>query len=310
MPRPVDPENDRGHAVNRIDLEPEASIHPTAIVDPRAELGRNVTVGPYCLLGGGVELGDGCRLHNQVTIAGNTVVGPGCEFFPGAVIGMQPQDLKYRGEPTRLEIGRENVFREMVTVHPGTAGGGAITRIGDYNHLLVGVHIAHDCQVGSRCIMANYVQLAGHVKVEDRVTFGGESGIHHFVTIGRYAFVGGLTRVTSDIPPFMIFVAARTHGRVRFVNGVGLQRCGFTEQQIAALKDAWLRLYSRRARLSGRPMRQTAEEMLTEDGLDANVRYLCEFILRSSAHGRHGRYLESLRADDPRKSRSGSEPRT
>ena len=296
--------------MNRIELEPQVRIHPTAIVDPRAELGREVAVGPYCIVGGGVELGDGCRLHHQVTIDGNTTVGPGCEFFPSAVIGMRPQDLKYRGEPTRLEIGRNNVFREQVTVHPGTAGGGGVTRIGDHNYFLIGVHVAHDCQIGSRCIVANYVQLAGHVKVEDHVTFGGESGVHHFVTIGRHAFVGGLTRVTADVPPFMIFVAARTHGRVRFVNGVGLQRCGFTEQQIAALKDAWLRLYSRRARLSAKPIRHTAEEMLAEDGLDPNVRYLCEFILRSSAHGRHGRYLESLRSDHPRKSRSGAEPRT
>ena len=296
--------------MNRIELEPQVRIHPTAIVDPRAELGREVAVGPYCIVGGGVELGDGCRLHHQVTIDGNTTVGPGCEFFPSAVIGMRPQDLKYRGEPTRLEIGRNNVFREQVTVHPGTVGGGGVTRIGDHNYLLIGVHVAHDCQIGNHCIIANYVQLAGHVKVEDHVTFGGESGIHHFVTIGRHAFVGGLTRVTADVPPFMIFVAARTHGRVRLVNGVGLQRCGFTEQQIAALKDAWLRLYSRRARLSAKPIRQTAEEMLAEDGLDPNVRYLCEFILRSSAHGRHGRYLESLRADDPRKPRGEAEPRT
>ena len=278
-------------------------IHPTAIVDPRAELGGEVTVGPYCLVGGGVRLGDGCRLHSRVTIEGDTTVGPGCQFFPGAVIGTQPQDLKYRGEPTRLEIGRNNVFREMVTVHPGTAGGGGVTRIGDHNYCLVGVHIAHDCRVGNHCIMANYVQVAGHVKVEDHVVFGGGGGIHHFVTIGRYAMVGGLTRVTADVPPFMIFVAARTHGRVRLVNGVGLQRNGFTQQQIAALKDAWLKLYSRRARLSRQPIRQTAEEMLARDGLDPNVRYLCEFILRSSAHGRHGRYLESLRADDPRKAR-------
>ena len=296
--------------MNRIELEPQVRIHPTAIVDPRAELGREVAVGPYCIVGGGVELGDGCRLHHQVTIDGNTTVGPGCEFFPSAVIGMRPQDLKYRGEPTRLEIGRNNVFREQVTVHPGTVGGGGVTRIGDHNYLLIGVHVAHDCQIGNHCIIANYVQLAGHVKVEDHVTFGGESGIHHFVTIGRHAFVGGLTRVTADVPPFMIFVAARTHGRVRLVNGVGLQRCGFTEQQIAALKDAWLRLYSRRARLSAKPIRQTAEEMLAEDGLDPNVRYLCEFILRSSAHGRHGRYLDAGRAPAPRTPRGAAHPRT
>jgi len=289
--------------VTRIEFEPQAQIHPTAIVDPRAELGRDVLVGPYSVVGAGVELGDGCCLHNNVTVQGHTKVGGHCDFYPGAVVGLPPQDLKYRGEPTRLEIGHHNVFREMVTVHPGTAGGGGVTRIGDHNHFLVGVHVAHDCQVGNRCIFANYVQLAGHVRVEDYVNCGGHCGVHHFVTVGRHAMIGGLTRITADVPPFMIFVAARTHGRVRLVNGVGLQRCGFTETQIAALKDAWLRLYSRRARTSGKPILQTAEEMLLSDGLDPNVRYLCEFILRSSGHGRHGRYLESLRTDDPRRRR-------
>ena len=289
--------------MNRIDFEPETGIHPSAVVDPRAELGRDVVVGPYSVVGANVQLGDGCRLHHQVTIEGHTTVGPGCSFYPGAIIGLQPQDLKYRGEETRLEIGTDNVFRELVTIHPGTAGGGGVTTIGDHNHFLIGVHVAHDCRIGQHCIFANYVQLAGHVKVEDHVTFGGQSGIHHFVTIGKHAMVGGLTRVTADVPPFMIFVAARTHGRVRLVNGVGLKRCGFSEQQIANLKAAWLRLYSRKARLSARPIRQTAENMLTEDGLDANVRYLCEFIVRYAAKGRHGRYLESLRSDDPNKSR-------
>ncbi len=290
--------------MNRIDFEPEPGIHETAIIHRRAELGEDVSVGPYSVVGPSVQLGDGCCVHNQVTIEGTTIVGPNCEFFPGAVIGARPQDLKYRGEPTRVEIGTGNVFREMVTVHPGTAGGGSVTRIGDGNHFLVGVHVAHDCHVGSNCVLANHTQLAGHVKVEDYVTFGGQSGVHHFVTIGRHAMVGGLTRVPADVPPFMIYVAARTHGRVRFVNGVGLKRRGFTDEQIANIKNAWLRLYSRRARLGGRAIRQIAEEMLAEDGQDANVRYLCEFILRSAGHGRHGRYLESLRPDNPGAPRS------
>ncbi len=291
--------------MNPIETEPEATIHPTAIVDPRAELGRDVSVGPYCVVGPNVELGDGCRLHHQVTIDGHTRVGPGCEFFPGAALGLRPQDLKYRGEPTRLEIGPNNVFRELVTIHPGTAPGGSVTSIGSNNHFLVGVHVAHDCEIGSHCVLANYVQLAGHIKVEDYVVFGGQSGIHHFVTIGRHAFVGGLTRIAADVPPFMIFVAARTFGRVRFVNGVGLKRRGFTEEEIAGLKNAWFRLYSRRARLGGRAIRQNAEDILNEDGTDSNVRYLCEFILRSAAHGRNGRYLEALRSDDPNAPRPG-----
>jgi UDP-N-acetylglucosamine acyltransferase len=283
--------------VTRIDTSAAIGIHPTAVIDPGAVLGQDVEIGPFCMVGEGVELGDGCKLHNSVTIAGRTTIGPGNTFFPGAVIGMIPQDLKYRGEPTRLEIGSNNVFREMVTVHPGTVGGGSLTRIGNHNHLLVGVHVAHDCNVGNHCIFANYVQLAGHIRVEDHVGIGGHAGIHHFVTLGRHAFVGGLTRVTADVPPFMIFVAARTHGRVRFVNGVGLSRHGFTEEQVSAIKDAWFRLYSRKARLSGKPIRQTAEEILSNGSIEPAVRELCQFIVRSSAHGRNGRYLESLRED-------------
>ncbi|MFQ5490995.1 MAG: acyl-ACP--UDP-N-acetylglucosamine O-acyltransferase [Phycisphaerae bacterium] len=293
--------------MNPTDTQTQAGIHPTALVDPRAELGDDVVIGPYCVVGPDVRLGDGCRLHHQVTLTGHTTVGKGCEFFPGVMIGLKPQDLKYRGEPTRVEIGNHNVFREMVTLHPGTVGGGEVTRLGDHNHLLIGVHVAHDVQIGHRCVLANYVQLAGHVKVEDHVTFGGQSGVHHFVTIGKHAMVGGLTRTTADVPPFMIFVAARTHGRVRIVNGVGLKRCGFSNEQIEAIKKAWLRLYARKARIGGRAIRQIAEEILAEPGVDDNVTYLCEFIIRSAAHGRQGRYLESLRSDNPNAPRQGGD---
>lgn len=292
-----------------IEAHATTGIHPTAVVDARAELGSDVQIGPFCYVGPEVRLGDGVRLHHRVTIEGRTAVGASCEFFPGSVIGARPQDLKYRGEPTRLEIGSNNVFRELVTIHPGTAGGGGVTTIGDNNFLLVGVHVAHDCLIGNHCVIANHVQLGGHVKLEDYVNFGGQSGVHHFVTIGRHAMVGGLTRVTADIPPFMIFVAARTYGRVRFVNGVGLQRRGFSEEEIAALKSAWFRLYSRRARIGGRPIRAIAEEILNDDGTDDNVRYLCEFIIRAAAHGRNGRYLESLRSDDPRNRRTSEDPK-
>ncbi|MCK4659630.1 MAG: acyl-ACP--UDP-N-acetylglucosamine O-acyltransferase [Phycisphaerae bacterium] len=280
-------------------IDTPASIHPTAIVDSGARLGREVAIGAHCYVGAQVELGDGCRLYNHVTIDGHTTLGPGCTVFPGAVLGMPPQDLKYRGGDVRLEIGARNTIREMVTIHPGTENGGGITRVGDDNHLLIGVHVAHDCQVGSRCVFANYVQLGGHVLVEDYVTFGGQSGVHHFVTIGRHAMVGGLTRVATDVPPFMVFVGARTHARVRMVNGVGLQRRGFTNEQIAALKKAYMRLYSRRARSSGRSLLDNVEKLLAENHADPNVQYLGRFLIRSFAHGRNGRYLESLRHDKP-----------
>ncbi len=280
-------------------LEAPVSVHPTAVVDPQASIGREVTIGAHSFIGPHVGLGHGCQIHNNVTIAGRTALGAGCRVFPGAVLGLPPQDLKYRGGEVCLEIGARNTFREMVTVHPGTENGGGITRIGNDNHLLVGVHVAHDCRVGNHCIIANYVQFGGHVLVEDYATFGGQSGVHHFVTIGKHAMIGGLTRVTTDVPPFMVFVGARTHARVRMVNGVGLQRRGFTNEQIARLKSAYMGLYSRRARTSGRSLLDNVETLLAGGDTDSNVEYLCRFLIRSFAHGRNGRYLESLRSDKP-----------
>jgi len=212
--------------------------------------------------------------------------------------GLPPQDIKYAGERTSLHIGKGNVFREMVTVHPGTANGGGITRIGDHNLFLIGVHVAHDCRIGNNCIVANYVQFAGHVHVEDCVNMGGHSAVHHFVTIGKHAFVGGMTRIAADVPPFMVVVAARgTRPEIRMVNGVGLQRSGYSQEDITALKNAFMRIYSRRARMHGTPIRARVQSFLDDDSANQHVRYLCEFLMRSFAHGRHGRYLESLRAD-------------
>jgi len=265
-------------------------------------LGADVHIDAFCLVGADVELGDGCRLHSRVSITGHTRVGAGCEFFPGAVIGCIPQDVKYHGEMSKLEIGQRNVFRELVTVHPGTAGGGSVTRIGDGNLFLIGAHIAHDCTVGNGCILANYAQLAGHVVVEDYVTFGGQCGVHHFVSIGKHAFIGGMTPVNTDVPPFMVFSASRSQSqgspiRVRFVNRVGLQRHGFTQEQIGALTGTYMRLYSRRARVNGISIHTTVDDILADPTVEENVEYLCRFLKRTFAHGRHGRYLESLRQD-------------
>jgi len=263
-----------------------------------AEIGRDVVIGPYCVIGPHVRIGDGCRLHHQVTIRGRSMLGPECEVFPQAVLGMPPQDIKFGGEKTTLEIGRRNVFREMVTVHPGTGNGGGVTRIGDNNLFLIGVHIAHDCHIGNRCIIANYVQFAGHVRVEDNVNMGGHSAVHHFVTIGKHAFVGGMTRVAADVPPYMIVVAARgSRSEIRMVNGVGLQRSGYSPEDILSLKTAFMKLFSRRARMNGTAIRDRVQGILNEPNVNPHVRYLCEFLMRSFAHGRHGRYLESLRVD-------------
>lgn len=274
------------------------SIHPTAIVAPGAQIGRGVEIGPYSFVGANIVLGDGCKVHHHATVDGYTTLGDGCEVFPQAVLGTPPQDIKYAGERTSLEIGRGNVFREMVTVHPGTGNGGGVTRIGDRNLFLIGVHVAHDCHVGDNCILANYVQFAGHVHVEDHVNMGGHSAVHHFVTIGKHAFIGGMTRVSADVPPFLVVVAARgTRSEVRMVNGVGLQRSGYGGEDINALKDAFMRLFSRRARASSTAIRDRVQAVLEEQPLNPHVKYLCDFLMRSFAHGRHGRYLESLRAD-------------
>jgi len=274
------------------------SIHTTAIIAPGAKLGRNVEIGPYCVVGSHVSLGNGCRLHHHVSIGGHTDLGEDCEVFPQAVLGMPPQDLKFSGERTKLEIGDKNIFREMVTVHPGTANGGGITRVGDNNFFLIGVHIAHDCLIGNRCVVANYVQFAGHVHVEDHVNLGGHSAVHHFVTVGKHAFIGGMTRVSADVPPYMIVVAARgTRSEVRMVNGVGLERSGYSQSDIAALKEAFTRLFGRKARLSGTAIQDRVQDILDTQPLNPHAQYLCEFLMRSFVHGRHGRYLESLRAD-------------
>lgn len=273
-------------------------IHPTAIVEPTASIGTDVEIGPYSVIGPNVVLQDRCKLHHHVTVEGHTALGEGCEVFPQAVLGTQPQDIKYKGEKTLLEIGKGNIFREMVTVHPGTDNGGGITKIGDNNLFLIGVHIAHDCRIGNYCIFANYVQFAGHVHVEDHVNMGGHSAVHHFVTIGKHAFVGGMTRIPADVPPFVIIVAARgSRAEVRMINGVGLERCGFSIEDISALKDAYMKLFSRRARMNGTAIRDRVETILQNKLLNPQVEYLCNAMMRSFAYGRNGRYLESLRKD-------------
>jgi len=271
-------------------------IHPTAHVDSKAQLAANVAIGPNSYVGAGVTLGDHCVLHNNVTITGRTICGQGNEFFPGAVIGGSPQDLKYKGEPTKLTIGDRNIFRELVTVHAGTEIGGRMTRIGSHNRFLVGVHIAHDCVVGDDCILSNYVQLAGHVHLEGRVTIAGIVGIHHFTTVGTLAYVGGLTRIVADVPPFMIVKG--NPSRVRGFNEIGLMRWKFDGEQIRSIREAYRVLFSQRAEASGAGMLERLHQLEQRPELNGEVRYLCESIRRSLHHGIFGRQLERLRQDN------------
>jgi UDP-N-acetylglucosamine acyltransferase len=262
-------------------------------VDPRARIGQDVEIGPFCVVGPDVTLGDRCRLHHRVTVTGHTQVGTDNEFFPNAVIGAVPQDLKHRGEPTQLVIGNCNTFREQVTVHLGTALGGGVTRVGSHNHFMVGCHVAHDVQLGDHVILANNVLVAGHVLIEDRVTVAGAAAMHHFVTVGQYAYVAGMARVTRDVPPYL--VTSGYHATPRRVNDEGLRRWKLPEEQIAALRDAYRRLYGRRR--AGEAILDIINEMLEEHPQDEPVTYLLEFLKRSQLHGIHGRYRESLRND-------------
>jgi len=219
-----------------------SNIHPTAIVDDKATLGAGVEVGPYCIIGPKVVLGDNVHLHSHVVIEGNTSIGEGCEIFPFASIGGKPQDLKFGGEETRLEIGARNRIREYVTMNPGTAGGGALTKVGNDGLFMIGAHVAHDCIVGNGVIMANNATLAGHVVVGDFAIIGGLSAIHQFVRIGAHAMVGGMTGVENDVIPFGSAMGERA--RLSGLNIVGLKRRGFSKEDIHNLRRAYRMLFA------------------------------------------------------------------
>jgi UDP-N-acetylglucosamine acyltransferase len=218
-----------------------SDIHPTAIVEPGAELGATTKIGPFCHVGRHVHLGENVELISHVAVAGRTVIGEGTRVFPFASIGHQPQDLKYKGEESRLLIGRNNVIREQVTINPGTEGGGMVTKIGDSCLFMVGVHVAHDCLIGNAVIMANNATLAGHVKVGDFAVFGGLSAIHQFVRIGQYAMVGGVTGVERDVIPYGSVLGDRA--RLSGLNIVGMQRRGFSREEIQGLRNAYQALF-------------------------------------------------------------------
>lgn len=225
-------------------------IHPTAIVAPSAHLAGDVVVGPYCVVGEHVTLADGVRLMSHVVVDGRTTVGERTRIFPFASIGHEPQDLKYDGEASSLEIGADNTIREHVTMNPGTAGGGMVTRVGDHCLFMVGAHVAHDCQIGNHVIMANNATLAGHVVVEDHALLGGLSAVHQFVRIGRHAMIGGMSGVERDVIPYgqVMGDRARLHG----LNIIGMQRRGFTRDDIQGLRSAYNYLFGDAGTLSER----------------------------------------------------------
>ncbi len=250
-------------------------IHPTAIVSPLARLGQNVRVGPYCIIGANVEIGDDCVLHSHVVIEGYSKIGRGNEFFPFAVIGGKTQDLKYQGEPTYVEIGDRNVFRENCTVHRGTHES-LPTRIGSNNLLLCYTHVAHDCQLGNHIILSNSVGLAGHVTVEDYAILSGMSAVHQFCQVGCHSIIGGLSKVTHDVPPFM--VVDGNPASTRGINMVGLQRRGFSEDDLRAIKSAYKKLFLKK---EGNIADAISSLKATHAGDTPQVTHLIDFIERS-----------------------------
>src|SRR5947207_9076671 len=216
---------------------PAQSIHPSAVVSPHAQLGRDCYIGPYTIIGERVTIGDGVRLESHCVIDGQTVIGDETHIFPFVSIGLASQDLKYKGEPAETRIGRRNRVREFVTIHRGTEGGGRLTQTGDDCLIMAQAHIAHDCILGDRVIMANAATLAGHVEVQDGANIGAYSGVHQFCRIGREAYVGGYSVVVKDALPYALTVG--NHAKCYGLNKVGVRRRGYSRETIAALHHAF-----------------------------------------------------------------------
>lgn len=258
----------------------ETKIHSTAIVDPGAEIGVGCEIGPYCVIGPSVRLGDRCRLYSHVVIDGPTVIGEANHFHSHAAIGGRTQDLKYKGEPTGLRIGYGNTFREFCTVHRASSPGDE-TVIGNHGNFLAYTHIAHDCVVGDHCIFSNNGTLAGHVVVEDHVILGGLTAVHQFCRLGRYSMTGGCSKIVQDIVPFTI--ADGNPARPGGVNRVGLERHGFTEDQIRAIREAYKCLFIRK--ITREQALAAIDELAGQDGDAAPLVATIASFVRDSRRG-------------------------
>lgn len=255
-------------------------IHPTAVIHPQAEIGPNVTIGPYSVIEAEVTIGANNQIGPHVVISGPTNIGSGNRIFPGAVIGLEPQDLKYRGAKSRVKIGNNNIIREYVTINRATAEG-EVTVIGDQNLLMAYVHVAHNCAIANKVVIANNVALAGHVSIESKAVIGGVLGVHQFVHIGTLAMVGGMSRIDRDVPPYMLVEG--NPGRVRSLNFVGLKRTGMTPDEIKLLKEAFRLLYNSQYTLN-----QALEQLSTLSDLTA-ISHLTTFLRQSTTvSGRRG----------------------
>jgi UDP-N-acetylglucosamine acyltransferase len=263
-------------------IDPMASVSPSAVIDD------DVSIGPFCVVGPDVRIGRGTRLQNNVTLTGHTTIGADNQIFPGVVIGAEPQDLSYTGTPTRVVVGDRNTIRECVTINRGTEKEEGLTELGSDCFLMANCHIAHDCRVGDRVIMANAVLLGGHVHVAHDVMISGGVAIHHFASIGCYSFVGGLSRVLHDVPPYTL--ADGNPARPRCPNTVGLKRNEFSDEVIRALSEAFRLLY--RAKVG---LERARESLASKDLLIPAVHHLLRFI-QTQHEGRHGRGRERRKA--------------
>lgn len=252
------------------------AIHASAVIHPDAQLG-DVEVGPYSVIGAGVTLEDGVVIGSHVVIEGETHIGSGTRIHAFACVGGDPQDLKYKGESTRLEIGRDNIIREYATLNRGTALGGGVTRVGDGNLFMANSHVAHDSQIGSNCVFANSAAIAGHVVVQDNVVLGGMAGVHQYARIGRCAMVGAGAMASLDVPPFTI--AQGDRARLYGVNIIGLRRAGYDTPLIELLRSAYRELFAGAA-----PLRMSAERLREAHDDVPEIIELADFV-RSSTRG-------------------------
>jgi UDP-N-acetylglucosamine acyltransferase len=251
-----------------------AQVHPTAVVHPGARLHETVEVGPYSVIGEKVTIGEGTRVGPHVVIDGRTTIGARNRIYPFAAVGGAPQDLKYAGEDTQLIIGDGNTLRESTTLNIGTAGGGGVTRVGNNNLFMAYSHVAHDCVVGNGCIIANSVALAGHVTLEDAVILGGLSAVHQFTRLGKHAFIAGGSMVTMDVAPYC--TAQGDRAELAGLNVVGLQRHGFSEEQIGRIKEAYKILFRSKLQLA-----EAISQLKAEMGGHSEIEYLLNFVGQS-----------------------------
>ncbi|MDY4595093.1 MAG: acyl-ACP--UDP-N-acetylglucosamine O-acyltransferase [[Pasteurella] aerogenes] len=256
-------------------IHASAKIHPSSIVEEGAKIGENVVIGPFCIVERGVEIGKGTVLNSHVVIKGETKIGEDNQIFQFASIGEINQDLKYHGELTKTVIGNRNRIRESVTIHRGTVQGGGVTRIGDDNLFMINAHIAHDCQIKNRCILANNATLAGHVELDDFVIVGGMSAIHQFVIIGAHVMLGGGSMVSQDVPPYVM--AQGNHAQPFGVNIEGLKRRGFDKPTLHAIRNVYKLIYR-----SGRTLEDVMPEIENYAERESAISFFLDFFKRST----------------------------